>query len=308
MLGETYNTNSRDNINDQFVKLSPIIAGTMKWGTWGARFSTQDYLAMIEKCVEYNVTTFDHADIYGDYTVEEEFGKALLLNTSIRKKIQIITKCGIQMISPNKPEHKIKSYNTSKKYIIASIENSLKNFNTDYIDILLIHRPDPLMDPLEIAETFTKLKHQGKVLQFGVSNFTPSQAEMIHAEFPIKINQVEISILKLDAFTDGTLDYCLKQKIIPMAWAPLGGGNIFNSKEERSARIIAASQILAGKYNVLPEQILLAWLLKHPSAITPVTGTAKHQRIKLAMEAASIDLHREDWFVLWRASTGREVA
>lgn len=290
------------------IHQSPIIAGTMKWGNWGAKFSTKEYLYMIEKCLEYNVTTFDHADIYGHYTVEEEFGKALLLDASIREKIQLITKCGIQMLSPNKPEHKIKSYNTSSQYIISSVENSLRNFNTDYIDLLLIHRPDPLMNPNEIAETFTTLKQQGKVLQFGVSNFTTSQADMIHAAFPLVANQVEISILKLDAFTDGTLDYCQKEKITPMAWAPLGGGNIFNSDEERSKRIIAVSQLLAEKYNVLPEQIMLAWLLKHPGKIKPVLGTAKHERIKLAIEATKINLLREQWFMLWRASTGEEVA
>ena len=263
---------------------------------------------MIQTCLEHNISTFDHADIYGHYTVEEEFGQALLLDTSIRKKIQLITKCGIQMLSPNRPEHKIKSYNTSKQFIITSVENSLKNFNTDYIDLLLIHRPDPLMEPVEIAEAFTILKQQGKVLQFGVSNFTPSQIDMIHTLFPLVANQVEISILKLDSFTDGTLDYCQKQKIIPMAWAPLGGGNIFNAEDERSKRVIAVSQLLSEKYNVLPEQILLAWLLKHPSNIKPVLGTAKHERIKLALEATRINLLREDWFVLWRASTGDEVA
>jgi len=289
-------------------EMSPVIAGTMKWGAWGAKFSTKDYLLMIQTCLEHNISTFDHADIYGHYTVEEEFGQALLLDTSIRKKIQLITKCGIQMLSPNRPEHKIKSYNTSKQYIITSVEKSLKNFNTDYIDLLLIHRPDPLMEPVEIAEAFTILKQQGKVLQFGVSNFTPSQIDMIHDVFPLVAKQVEISILKLDSFTDGTLDYCQKQKIIPMAWAPLGGGNIFNAEDERSKRVIAVSQLLSEKYNVLPEQILLAWLLKHPSNIKPVLGTAKHERIKLALEATRINLLREDWFVLWRASTGQEVA
>ena len=288
--------------------MSPVIAGTMKWGAWGAKFSTKDYLLMIQTCLEHNISTFDHADIYGHYTVEEEFGQALLLDTSIRKKIQLITKCGIQMLSTNRPDHKIKSYNTSKQFIITSVENSLKNFNTDYIDLLLIHRPDPLMEPVEIAEAFTILKQQGKVLQFGVSNFTPSQIDMIHNVFPLVANQVEISILKLDSFTDGTLDYCQKQKIIPMAWAPLGGGNIFNAEDERSKRVIAVSQLLSEKYNVLPEQILLAWLLKHPSKIKPVLGTAKHERIKLALEATRINLLREDWFVLWRASTGDEVA
>lgn len=288
-------------------KMSPIIAGTMKWGIWGARFSTQQYVSMIESCLENNVTTFDHADIYGHYTVEEEFGKALLMDASLRKKMQLITKCGIKMISANRPVHTIKSYDTGKQHIINSVENSLKNFNTDYIDMLLIHRPDPLINAIQIAEVFNLLKQQGKVLHFGVSNFNPSQAEMINSYFPLTANQVEISILQLDAFTDGTLDHCQTKNIVPMAWAPLGGGNIFSSEEERSKRIIAVANLLAEKYNALPEQILLAWLLQHPAKIKPVLGTAKQQRIKPAIEAIKINLLREEWFALWRASTGKEV-
>ena len=279
-----------------------------KWGIWGAKFSAQEYLSMMEKCLEYNVSTFDHADIYGHYTVEEEFGNALRLAPSLRSKMQIITKCGIKMLSPNRPHHKIKSYDTGIDHILESVENSLKNFNTDYIDLLLIHRPDPLMDPLEIADAFATLKQQGKVLHFGVSNFSPSQADLIHNKFPIIANQVEISIVKMSAFTDGTLDYCQKQKLVPMAWAPMGGGKLFGSEDERNKRIIAVSQLLAEKYAVQPEQILLAWLFKHPSKIKPVLGTAKLERIKLAVEASRVNLSTEDWFVLWRASTGHEVA
>src|SRR5258706_15688787 len=140
------------------IKLSPVIAGTMKWGAWGARFSKEKYLQMIEECIALGVTTFDHADIYGDYTTEEEFGSALKENPSLRKQIQIITKCGIRRFTVNRPEHKISYYDTSKHHIITSVERSLKNFHTDYIDVLLIHRPDPLMHPAEIAEAFEILK------------------------------------------------------------------------------------------------------------------------------------------------------
>jgi predicted oxidoreductase len=290
------------------TRFSRIIAGTMNWGAWGAKFSSQDYLMMIEKCLEYNVTTFDHADIYGHYTVEEEFGKALSGRSSIRDKIQLITKCGIKLVTPNRPEHQIKYYDTSRDHIIDSVENSLKKLETSYIDLLLIHRPDPLMDPMEIAEAFSMLRSQGKVLHFGVSNFNASQAAMIHKAFPIIVNQVEISIIKLSCFTDGTLDHCIKEGLLPMAWSPLGGGKFFEEEDDRNKRIIALTQWLAEKYKVLPEQILLAWLMKHPSGIIPVLGTAKHERIRLAMEATSLDITREEWFMLWRASTGREVA
>ncbi len=287
---------------------SPVIAGCMKWGQWGARFSTNEYLQVIEECIAMGVTTFDHADIYGHYTTEEEFGKALLQNPSLRKKMQLITKCGIRMVTPHRPEHKIKSYDTGKAHIIRSAEQSLKNFGSDYIDVLLIHRPDPLMNPGEIAEAFTLLKQQGKVLEFGVSNFTLSQFQLLHSCYPLKFHQFEISLLKLDPFTNGALDQCIAQKIIPMSWSPLGGGKLLSdSDDERGRRIMAVAEILAEKYNSTSDQILFAWLYKHPSGIIPVTGTIKTKRIKAALAAKSIEITREEWFMLWRASTGAEV-
>jgi len=226
----------------------------------------------------------------------------------LRNQMQIISKCGIKLVSPNKPENIIKSYDTSKNYILISAENSLKNLQTDYLDVLLIHRPDPLMNPDEIAEAFFQLQKSGKVLHFGVSNFTSSQLELIASHFPIVINQIEISILNLQPFIDGTLDQCIIKKILPLAWSPLGGGNIFAKLEdERNKRITAVALILAEKYNVGPDQILLSWLLKHPSSIIPVLGTSKIERIKLAMDSTKINLEREEWFMLWRASTGYEV-
>lgn len=291
------------------LTFSPIIAGTMNWGQWGSRFSTQEYLTQIELCLNEKVSTFDHADIYGHYTTEEEFGKALSLKPSLRQKIQLISKCGIKMVTPNRPSHLIKSYDTSKQHIIRSAERSLTNLQTDHIDLLLIHRPDPLMHPDEIAEAFLQLKEQGKVLDFGISNFTVSQTAMMASRYPISVNQLEVSILHLFPFLDGILDQCIEKKITPMAWSPLGGGKLFNNPEdERKKRILAAAQILAEKYNASPDQLLLSWLLFHPSGILPVMGTTKIERIKAAMAALSIKITREEWFMLWRASTGHEVA
>jgi predicted oxidoreductase len=291
------------------IQFSPVIAGTMKWGQWGDKFSTSQYRQIIEDCLSLGVTSFDHADIYGHYTTEEEFGAAVKEIPALRSQMQLITKCGIKMVTPNRPNHKIKSYDTSRQHIIQSAENSLKNLHTDYIDVLLIHRPDPLMHPDEIAEAFTQLKSSGKVLHFGVSNFTPSQTEMMASRFPITTNQIEISILYLKPFVNGVLDQCITKKIIPMAWSPLGGGDLFKpSDDERNIRVVSAAGILAGKYNASPDQILLSWLLQHPSGILPVLGTAKIERIKKAMEALTIKLSREEWFMLWRASTGQEVA
>lgn len=289
--------------------LSSIIAGCAKWGQWGSKFSTREYLQLIEDCLAYDITTFDHADIYGDYTTEEEFGAALKESPSLRSKMQIITKCGVRRLTSNRPGHKIHSYDTSKEHILESVENSLKHFNTEYIDVLFIHRPDPLMHPDEIAEAFTHLKIQGKVLEFGVSNFTPWQVEMIHSRFVVKYTQIEISVIQMQPFHNGQLDQCIQHNIIPMAWSPLGGGKLLGDIEEvRNKRILAAAQFLADKYDVNIDQVLLAFLFNHPANIIPVLGTTKINRLKKAIEAASLILEREEWFMLWRASTGHEVA
>jgi predicted oxidoreductase len=263
---------------------------------------------LIEECIAGNITSFDHADIYGDYTVEEEFGEALKQKPSLRKQMQLITKCGIRRFTPNRPVHRIHSYDTSKEHIIASAERSLQNLHTDYLDLLLIHRPDPLMHPHEIAEAFSILKEQGKVLHFGVSNFTPSQMDMMMTGFPVEYNQLEISVVHLDPFHDGSLDKCMQHQIRPMAWGPLGSGQLHsNDSDERNKRIMAVAGILAEKYNASSDQVLMAFVFKHPSGIIPVIGSTKIERLRSAYEAASINLEREEWFMLWRASKGHEV-
>ena len=278
---------------------SDVIAGTMKWGAWGAQFSTAEYESMIMNCVEAGVNSFDHADIYGHYTTEEEFGKAIAGHTALRKNIHLITKCGIRMVTANRPDHKIRSYDTSAQHIIQSAERSLRNLHTDYINILLIHRPDPLMEPDEIAGAFTKLKEQGKVLDFGVSNFSVSQTELIASRFPIMCNQIEVSVIKMEPLTDGTLDQCIIKGMIPMSWSPLGGGKIHGDEsDERSRKILAVADILAEKYSARSDQILLAWLWKHPSGIIPVLGTTRIERVKSALAAKKIELTRDEWFLL----------
>lgn len=291
------------------MSYSSIIAGTMKWGTWGAKFNTAVYEQMIKDCIATGVTSFDHADIYGHYTTEEEFGRVLKQDSSLRQQMQLITKCGIQMVSPNRPQHKIKSYDTSFEHIIESVETSLENFSTDYIDCLLIHRPDQLFNADEVAKAFAQLKQQGKVLHFGVSNFRKWQVDLFNSRFPVEVNQVECSLLQLNPFIDGTLDQCQQHHIIPMAWSPLGGGNLFaDTDDEQNKRIIAVANFLAEKYQSVPDVILLSWLLTHPSGILPVLGTSRIERIKAAVAATQIKLEREEWFMLWRASTGKEVA
>jgi len=291
------------------MNYSSVIAGTMKWGLWGSKFHYNAYEQIINDCIAIGVTSFDHADIYGNYTTEEEFGQVLKQNPSLRNQMQLITKCGIQMVSPNRPQHKIKSYDTSFEHIIESVENSLQNFSTDYIDCLLIHRPDQLFDADEVAKAFTQLKQQGKVLHFGVSNFRKWQVDLLNSRFPVEVNQIECSLLQLNPFVDGTLDQCQQHHITPMAWSPLGGGNLFaDTDDEQNKRILAVANFLAEKYASAPDIILLSWILTHPSGILPVLGTSRIERIKSAVAATQIKLEREEWFMLWRASTGKEVA
>jgi predicted oxidoreductase len=210
------------------INHQPIV-GVMRWGTWGSQFTTEQYEEIIYQCLSIGLNEFDHADIYGHYTTEAEFGKALQNNSSLRTQIKIITKCGIQMLTPNRPAHQIKSYNTSAAHIKASVDQSLKNFHTDYLDTLLIHRPDVLMNPVEIAETMTQLKAAGKVKSFGVSNFTPSQLSLINKHIKVDYHQVEISVTNLDAFTNGVLDQCQNNSIKAQAWSPWGNG-LFTQK------------------------------------------------------------------------------
>ncbi len=290
------------------INISTPIAGCMRWGKWGASFTLEEYKFIITECLEKGITSFDHADIYGDYTTEAEFGEALKGATALRQQMQIITKCGIQLVTANKPFNTIKSYNTSKKHIITSTEQSLKNFNTDYLDVLLIHRPDPLLNPEEVAEAIDELKQQGKILHFGVSNFLPHQIDMLQQLVRVEFNQLEISIIHLLPITNGMLDHCIQHKIIPMAWAPLGGGILSDDTHPHYRSIATTASKLAAEYKTGINQILIAFLLAHPSKIIPVLGTTKIERLVQAKEAGNIELKREDWFKLYIALTGEEIA
>lgn len=289
------------------IKLSTPIAGCMRWGKWGAHFSLSDYRFLIDQCLANEITAFDHADIYGDYTTEAEFGEAIKSASSLRRQMQLITKCGIQLPCEARPQYSIKSYNTSKAHIIASVEQSLRNFHTDYIDVLLIHRPDPLMQPSEIAAAVTQLLQQGKIKAFGVSNFQPAQIKLLQQYVAIQYNQLEISLLKPAAFVNGMLDYCLAENITPMAWAPLGGGILNDESHPRSRDIIATANELSEKYLTGINQLLLAWIMQHPSGIIPVLGSTRLERLMQAKYAASIQLEREDWFRLYTASIGTDI-
>jgi len=288
--------------------ISPYIIGTMRLGTWGSNLSTSEYEAFIESCLDLGLVDFDHADIYGHYTTEDDFGNVLKSRKDLREKMRITTKCGIKLVSENRPSHQVKSYDLTPEHIVNSVEKSLTSLQTDYLDVLLLHRPDYLFNPYEIAEVFTKLKKEGKVVTFGVSNFSPSQFDLLNSMTPLVTNQVEISLLHRNAFEDGTLDQCQKRNVIPSAWSPLGGGLLFGeSSDEKIQAIQKVLATLSEKYNVGADQILYAWLRKHPAGIIPVLGTSKIERIQAAQKALNISLTHEEWYQLWEASLGREI-
>ena len=291
-----------------YMDFSPLIIGAMRLGRWGANFSDDQLEQYVNECLELGLDTFDHADIYGDYTTELSFGKLLVNNPGLRSRMKIITKCGIKMVHENRPAHTLKSYDTSREHIVHSVENSLRNFNTDYLDLLLIHRPDYLLDPAEVAECFTELKNAGKVKAFGVSNFSADEFDLLDRHFPLVTHQLEISLLNRDAFMNGTLLQCMSKDIRPMAWSPVGGGLVFQpSSAPVVNRIKRASKPLCEKYGCDLDQLLYAWLLRHPAAILPVLGTSNIERVKSAKKSLDIPLDREDWYVLWSASTGEDV-
>lgn len=275
--------------------LSKIVAGAWRW-------NNVDVTRLIQTSLKAGITSFDHADIYGDYSNEKIFGEALKKVSVNRQNIQLITKCGIRLMSSRQPSTWVKHYDTSKQHITASVENSLKNLGTDYLDLLLIHRPDPLMDCEEVSETFGLLKQNGKVLHFGVSNFTATQFEMLQSylPFPLVTNQVEVSLGKLDCLNDGTLDVLQKHKTSPMAWSPLGGGKLMSSNTSLWTK--------KEKYNATETQLSLAWLMRHPSKMFPVIGTTQPERIIESAKAVDIKLDRQDWFEMLRAATGKDVA
>lgn len=287
------------------VQLSPIIAGVMNWGVWDKNLNTNEFTHLINLFIENGITTFDHADIYGGYTTEASFGKALSESKIDRKKIQLITKCGIQYTSENRPNNSIKHYEYSKDYIIWSAENSLKNLQTDYLDVFLLHRPSPLMQADEIAEAVLKLKADGKILSFGVSNFTSSQTELLRQKTEISFNQVQFSATHHEAMLDGSFDYMQIHNIKPMAWNPLG--TVFRENTDQTFRLRQLLAKLVEKYRIGSDIILLAWIMQHPSGISPVAGTVNSGRIQQLMKAKSLVLDKQDWFAIWTESMGHKV-
>ncbi len=295
------------NLSKDF-EISRVIHGHWRLKDWN--LSSQNLLKLTQQAVDLGITTFDHADIYGDHECEKLFGNALILNKALRKDIQIITKCGIKLLSEKYPERRIKHYDYSYKHIIWSVENSLKNLNTDYIDLLLLHRPAPFFDPYEVARAFFDLKQSGKVLHFGVSNFNPLQFEMLNSCLNDKLvtNQVEISPYCLEHFENGNIDFFLREGIKPLAWSPLAGGNLLNPTDDKGKRINQALNEVANELNIDSiDKVIYSWLFNHPAQIVPIAGTSKIGRLKSAIEAITLEMPTELWYKIFTASKGSEM-
>jgi predicted oxidoreductase len=284
--------------------LSPIIAGTMNWGVWDKNLSSAEMENMIHLCLENKITSFDHADIYGSYTTETDFGKAFNSSKIAREKIQLISKCGVKMVSENR-KNTIKHYDFSKSHIIESAEQSLKNLQTDFLDVFLLHRPSPLMQADEIAEAIEKLKKEGKIIDFGLSNFTTSQTELIRQRTEVSYNQIQFSATHFEPMLDGSLDYMQIHKIRPMSWNPLGC--VFRKEIPQTHRLKKLLAGLVSKYHLGSDSLLLSWVLKHPAKAIPIAGTVNVARIQSLMKAVELELEPEDWFAIWTESMGEKV-
>ena len=290
------------------LNFSDLIVGAMRFGAWGGNFSLRELEKLVHACIDHNLLDFDHADIYGSYTTEGLFGKLLTKDKNLRSKIRITTKCGIKIPGNQRYDYNIKSYDSSYSHIMFSVEHSLQQLNTDYIDLLLIHRPDFLMDPQEIAKIIGDLKKSGKIIHFGVSNFTQNQLSLLSKYVEIENHQIEFSLRNIHLMENGMIDYCHANGIKLSAWSPLGGGALFSANPGRKGENIQkALKQLSLKYNCGPDQLAYAWIFKHPAKIIPITGTTQISRIKAAYNSRKIVLDKEDWYFLLQAAREKEV-
>ncbi len=295
------------------IQTSRLIYGCMRLVGDGSDEARERGRQAIRTAVDAGYTVFDHADIYGRGECEALFGEVLRDTPGLRDKLFIVSKCGIRFSgepSADDPQR----YDFSKDHVLTSAEGSLRRLGIDNLDLLLLHRPDFLMNADEVAEAFAALRAAGKVSHFGVSNFTPSQVELLRSAIsePIVANQVEINLHRVAALTDGTLDQCQQLGITPQAWSPLAGavfeawGNTFNDDDKERIRVELERQ--SGRYEVEPWLVVLAWLLKHPSGIAPIIGSTTPERIAASVRALDVPYSRTDWYRLLEARNGHPVA
>lgn len=286
------------------LSFSRIVYGMWRIGD-DADTSPRHVQAKIEACLEQGITTMDQADIYGGYTAEAILGGGLREAPSLRDKIEIVTKCGIVAPAGRHSAARVKHYDTSAKHINESVEASLRDMNTDRIDLLLIHRPDPMLDPEETGETLDALVASGKVRSVGVSNFRPWDFSLLQSNMTEELvtNQIEISLAETSAFTNGDLAYLQERTLPVMAWSPLGGGSLMG----KDGPLSDALERIAQANGVDAAAVAVAWLLAHPAKILPVMGTNNLARIATISQANKVEMDRQTWFELYTLANGREV-
>jgi predicted oxidoreductase len=263
--------------------------------------------AKIEACLEQGITTIDQADIYGDYGAEALLGACLKQAPGLRSRIEIITKCDIVAPCGRYADRRVKYYDTGPAHILSSVEQSLTAMGIDVIDLLLLHRPDPMLDHRATGAVLDGLIVSGKVRAVGVSNFRPHDIALLQSGMKAQIvaNQIELSLIAHQALTNGDLAVIQERGMLPMAWSPLGGGQLMSSAPSKLSETLGA---FARQHDVDPSAVALAWLLAHPSGILPVLGTNRIERIRAAADAFRVRIDRQDWFELYTAALGREVA
>ncbi|MFV1592977.1 aldo/keto reductase [Phaeobacter sp. JH20_36] len=287
------------------LEFSRLVYGMWRLGD-DSDTSTANVEAKIEACLAQGITTFDQADIYGGYTAEGILGRALKANPALREQMEIVTKCDIVAPVGRYADATVKHYDTSAAHITRSVETSLMEMGIDHIDLLLIHRPDPLMDHVETGAALDALVAAGKLRAVGVSNFRPWDWELLQSAMktPLATNQIELSLSEISPFTNGDLAFHQRQGHALMAWSPLGGGGLMTGSGQLADRL----DVIAAAQGVDRAAVAIAFLLRHPAQILPVLGTNNLERIKQASDALKVELDRPTWFTLYEAALGREVA
>jgi predicted oxidoreductase len=289
-------------LSDSGPKVSPAVYGFYRWN--GSYVNEGKMEKIMNLCLELDINTFDHGDTYGDYTCEEIFGNVFKRSAIKRESIVLFTKCGINIPHPARPDYRVKHYDTSREHILKSLENSLRNLRTDYIDVFLLNQLDPLSNLEETALTLEKLKDSGKIKNVGVVNFSVFQHQLLssYLRIPIVTNHIELNLLNTSAFDNGQVDYIKQKYMRPLATSPLAEGRIANSNEKIPLRIRGKLEEFAGKYNSHFESVAIAWLVK--LGALPLIGTTDELRIRNIAEAFKINLDRQDWYELYAVSRG----
>ena len=286
--------------------LSQVIFGCMRIVQSG--ISQDELMKLVKKCLDLGVDSFDHAPVYGRYTCEKIFGDAVLRkDPALRSQMKIVTKTGI--VTPGRKGNDRGYYDARKASVLAEMDESLERLGTDHVDLLLVHRPDPLADPAETADALDTLVAQGKALHVGVSNYPPAQMAALkkHLKAPLVTHELEFSVKAVDNFFNGVSDDLFARGMKPMAWSPLGGGSVFKGEDEKSVRIRAAVGTLALKYGVEMDTLMYAWLFRHPLEIMAITGTMNEKRVEHAVKALDIEIAHNEWYEIAAASRGFDV-